>query len=144
MEETGKAKIILEKLEVGTTPIELTWKEIFDHETKLHAIDSLLDVPSETTEWLRTTWNEFPLPFGFIDLDKTVDRFVGIYQTEISENASAGHQNRLKSSFVDFDRQTGEPHLESGFNKAHADTLLKSIRQLINQIETDFKQHIST
>ncbi len=139
MEELGKAKIFLEKINKNSSDkITLSKNDGWlDHEKKVEIASELIGLPSYQKEILKS--------FSVPDLDGFPPDFLKevIEDDEVEElkdKAKQGHSLRLESSFVSFDKESGEPTLGNRLSKEEVRTFLQILSEGLMKIRSDYIQ----
>jgi len=139
MEELGKAKILLEKINKNSSDKIILSKNDgwLDHEKKVEIASELIDIPSEQKELLGLLIGDDPegFPPDFLTeviMDSEVE--------ELKDKAKQGHSLRLESSFVGFDKESGDPILRNRLPKEEVEMFLQILSEGLMKIKADYIQ----
>ena len=153
MEELGKAKIFVEKISNSSSDKIILSKDDgwLNHEKKVEIASELIDLPRYQKALLESLSEiippcfppgfppgappGFPLgfPSGFLT-DVIEDEEI----EELKDKAKKGHSLRLESSFVDFDKESGDPRLGKRFPKEEVVTFLQILNDGLMKIKVDY------
>ena len=138
MEELGKAKIFVDKINNSSSDkITLTKNDGWlDHEKKVEIASELIDLPEYQKQLLDTIIGHYPMdlfsgfPPGFL-----ADAVEYGELEELQDKAKQGHSLRLESSFVGFNRETGDPTLGKSLSREEVVTFLQVLKDALKKIE---------
>ena len=141
MEELGKAKILVDKINNSLSDkITLTKNDGWlDHEKKVEIASELIDLPRYQKELIDSLMRCSPMdifsgfPPGFL-----ADAVVYGELEELQDKAKQGHSLRLESSFVGFDKNTGEPMIGKGLPIEEVVTFLQVLKDGLMKIEKNY------
>lgn len=137
MEELGKAKIIVEKINNSSSD-KIILSKIdgwLDHEKKVEIASELIDLPRYQKELIESLIGYDPIDFTPDFLSETI---VDSEVEELKDKAKQGHSLRLESSFVGFNKESGVPMLGERLPKEEVEMFLQILNDGLMKIEYDY------
>jgi len=134
MEELGKAKILLDKIKsCSSDKITISTEDGWlDHKKKVEIASHYIDIPNYQKEFIFDNSPEFFFP------DFLAEEIINGEVDELKDKAKRGHSIRLESSFVYFDKETGEPKLGRGLPKEEVEEFLRILDDGLSKLKRDY------
>jgi len=134
IEELGKAKILLDKIKSCTSDkITISNKDGWiDHKKKVEIASHYIDLPDYQKKFIFDFSPEYFVP------DFLAEEIIDEEVNELKDKAKRGHSIRLESSFVYFDKETGEPKLGRGLPKDEAVEFLQILNDGLSKLKRDY------
>lgn len=133
LEETGKAKAMIDQLNAGNSIIEMNHAMRKEHQPKIDYIKNLIKVPPEREKYFEDVWSAFPMSFIQMNANHFAKKFVELDQDILNDIIDDAHEKRLRT-LVNFDGNTHDAYLDPPMREGDCEIMIEVITKLFNDL----------